>query len=123
MAVGTAVLTHANGALSQLVSRWTPTPEPPIRVTYHVSGAGGTVVHDSEWPQEVRMFGGNSGGLGFFGETPFAAEIREFARALLGGPEPRLGPRDALWAVRITQAAAESAWTGRAVELPAKEVA
>ncbi|NEB77123.1 Gfo/Idh/MocA family oxidoreductase [Streptomyces sp. SID14478] len=122
-AVGTAVLTHASGALSQVVSRWTPTPQPPIRVTYHVSGTGGTIVHDSEWPQEIQVSGGPAGAFGYYGESPFAAEIREFAQALQGGPEPRLVSHDALAAVRITQAAARSAWTGRAVELPVKGAA
>ncbi|MEV0442009.1 Gfo/Idh/MocA family oxidoreductase [Streptomyces spectabilis] len=122
-AVGTAVLTHADGALSRIVSRWTATPHPPIRVAYQVSGTGGTVLHDSEWPQEITVFGGDVGAFGPHGESPFSAEIREFSRAFRGGPEPRLGPRDALAAVRITQAAAESAHTGRAVELPVKGAA
>ncbi|MEU9608118.1 Gfo/Idh/MocA family oxidoreductase [Streptomyces sp. NPDC048057] len=122
-AVGTAVLTHAGGALSRVVSRWTATPQPPIRFAYHVTGAGGTAVHDSEWPQEIKVFGGDAAAFAAHGESPFLAEIREFSQAFLGGPEPRLGPRDALAAVRITQAAAESAWTGRAVELPVKEAA
>lgn len=126
VAVGTAVLTHSSGALSQIVSRWTATPNPPIRVAFHVSGTGGTVVYDSEWPQEVQVTGDPAGSIGRFGqvgELPFVTEIREFAQAFMGGPEPRLGPRDALAAVRITQAAAESAWTGRAVELPVKGAA
>jgi predicted dehydrogenase len=120
VAVGTAVLTHASGALSQIVSRWTATPLPPVRVTYLVSGTGGAVLYDSEWPQEIQVTGGT---VGNFGESPFVSEIREFAQAFMGGPEPRVGPRDALAAVRITQAAAESAWTGRAVELPIKRAA
>nr|AXL05322.1 NADH-dependent dihydrogenase [uncultured bacterium] len=53
----------------------------------------------------------------------FATEMREFATAFAGGPEPRIGAADALAAVRITQAAAESAWTGRAVELPVEGAA
>jgi predicted dehydrogenase len=122
-AVGTVVLTHASGALSQVVARWTPTPDPLIRVAYHVSGTDGTVVHDSEWPQEIKVYGGPAGTLGYFGESPFFAEIGEFAEALRGGPQPRLVAHDALAAVRITQAAARSAWTGRAVELPVKGAA
>ncbi|MFF9335612.1 Gfo/Idh/MocA family protein [Streptomyces albogriseolus] len=122
-AVGTVVLTHASGALSQVVSRWTPTPQPPIRVTFHVSGTGGTIVHDSEWPQEIQVSGGPAGTFGYYGESPFTSEIREFAQALRGGPQPRLVAHDALAAVRITQAAARSAWTGRAVELPVKGAA
>jgi len=117
------VLTHAGGALSQIVSRWTATPQPPVRVAFHVSGTGGTVSYDSEWPQEVRVADGAAGNFGYAGESVFVAEMREFATAFAGGPEPRLGARDALAAVRITQAAAESAWTGRAVELPVKELA
>lgn len=120
VAVGTAVLTHANGALSQVVSRWTATPKPPVRVAFHVSGTGGTVHYDSEWPQEVRVADGEAGAFGYAGESVFDVEMREFAQAFSGGPEPRIGARDALAAVRITQAAAESAWTGRAVELPVK---
>jgi predicted dehydrogenase len=123
VAVGTAILTHASGALSQVVSRWTATPLPPIRVAFHVSGTGGTVRYDSEWSQEVRVADGEAENLGYFGEPAFVSEIREFARAFAGGPEPRLGAQDALAAVRITQAAAESAWTGRAVELPVRGLA
>lgn len=55
--VATVVLTHASGALSQVVGRWTATPQPPFRLTYRVSGTGGTVHYDSEWPQEIRVFG------------------------------------------------------------------
>ena len=120
---GTAVLTHASGALSQVVSRWTATPIPPVRITFHVAGTGGTARFDSEWPQEIRLADGTAENFGHFGEMPFLSEIREFAQGFLGGPEPRLGPRDALAAVRITQAAAESAWTGRAVELPVRGAA
>ncbi|WFE93463.1 Gfo/Idh/MocA family oxidoreductase [Micromonospora sp. WMMD987] len=123
VATGTVVLTHASGALSQVVSRWTATPKPPVRVAFHVSGTGGSVSYDSEWPQEVRVADGEAGGFGYAGTSVFATEMREFAQAFLGGPEPRLGARDALAAVRITQAAAESAWTGRAVELPVKGAA
>jgi predicted dehydrogenase len=123
VAVGTAVLTHASGALSQVVSRWTATPRPPFRIAFHVSGTGGTVSYDSEWPQEVRVADGEAENLGHAGESVFVAEMREFAHAFAGGPEPRLGARDALAAVRITHAAAESAWSGRAVELPVKGAA
>lgn len=123
VATGTAVLTHANGAISQVVSRWTATPHPPVRVAFHVSGTGGTVSHDSRWPQQVRVADGLAGDFGYGGTSVFAAEVREFAAAFAGGPEPRLGARDALAAVRLTQAAAESAWTGRAVDVPVKGVA
>jgi predicted dehydrogenase len=117
-ATGTVLLTHADGALSQIVCRWTATPQPPVRVTYHVSGTGGTVAYDSQWPQEITVTGDAAGLAGAFGESVFDLELREFAEAFLGGPPPRLSARDALATTRITAAAAESAWTGRAVELP-----
>nr|AXL06448.1 dihydrogenase [uncultured bacterium] len=53
-AVGTVVLTHAGGALSQVVSRWTPTPQPPIRVTFHVSGTGGRSSTTPSGPRRSR---------------------------------------------------------------------
>ncbi|HEY4023804.1 MAG TPA: Gfo/Idh/MocA family oxidoreductase [Pseudonocardiaceae bacterium] len=123
VATGTVVLTHANGALSQIVSRWMATPVPPIRVAFHVTGSAGTLRYDTTWPQEVHVGDGTPENFAYYGESPFVAEIREFTTALQGGPEPRIGARDALATVRITQAAAESAWTGRAVELPVEEVA
>ncbi|MEV6831634.1 Gfo/Idh/MocA family oxidoreductase [Amycolatopsis sp. NPDC051102] len=123
VAAGTVVLTHASGAISQVVSRWTATPKPPVRVTYHVTGTRGTVSYDSEWPQEVRVVDGETTNFGYYGPSVFATEMREFATAFAGGPEPRIGAKDALAAVRITQAAAESAWTGRAVELPVEGAA
>ncbi|MET8994916.1 Gfo/Idh/MocA family oxidoreductase [Amycolatopsis sp. NPDC004169] len=123
VATGTAVLTHASGAISQVVSRWTATPRPPVRVAFHVSGTGGTVSYDSEWPQEVRVVDGLAENFGYGGPSVFATEMREFATAFAGGPEPRIGAKDALAAVRIIHAAAESAWTGRAVELPVRGAA
>ena len=117
VATATVVLTHAGGALSQVVSRWTATPKPPVRVAFQVSGTGGSVRYDSAWPQEIRVADGLAEDVVFAAEPPFFSEIGEFARALAGGPEPRVGARDALAAVRITQAAAESAWSGQAVEL------
>nr|AXL05847.1 gfo/Idh/MocA family oxidoreductase [uncultured bacterium] len=123
VATGTAVLTHASGALSQVVSRWTATPKPPVRVAFQVSGTGGTATYDTEWPQEVRVSDGVAENFGYAGDSVFTVAMREFAQGFAGGPEPRVGAKDALAAVRITQAAAESAWTGRAIELSVKGAA
>ncbi|TKA02927.1 Gfo/Idh/MocA family protein [Actinacidiphila oryziradicis] len=122
-ATGTVVLTHASGALSQIVCRWTATPQPSVRVSYHVSGTGGTVAYDSQWPQEISVTGDAAGIPGAYGESVFDLELREFSDAFLGGPPPRLCARDALATTRITAAAAESAWTGRVVEIPVLGVA
>jgi myo-inositol 2-dehydrogenase / D-chiro-inositol 1-dehydrogenase len=120
VATGTAVLTHASGAISRVIGGWSA---PPILVhrTFHVAGTGGTVSYDSASPLELQVSAGVADGVPrYFGESLFVAQIREFAAAFAGGPAPRLGARDALAAVRIAEAAAQSAWTGRAVELPAK---
>jgi predicted dehydrogenase len=88
-----------------------------------VSGTGGTVQHDSQAHLDLRITGRATGGpadgipAGDFGESPYLTQIREFAEAFAGGPEPRVSGRDGVAAVRIAEAAARSARTGRTVEL------
>jgi predicted dehydrogenase len=121
VAIGTAVLTHAGGAISQLVCGWAPEPT-RHRATFHVSGNGGSMQYDSTWPQQLRVSGGAVTGVPrAFGESPFVAQIREFAAAVAGETEARVTGKDALAVARITEAAALSAWTGRAIELEAGE--
>jgi predicted dehydrogenase len=121
VATGTAVLTHARGAISQVVCDWAPPPTPGL-ATFHVTGTAGTVSYDSQSHLGLRVSSGTAVAVPpYLGESPFLTEIREFAEALAGGPEPRVGARDALATVRIIEAAAESAWTGRAIELSAVE--
>lgn len=124
VAVGTAVLTHETGVLSQVVGVWAP-PDTPFRTTFHVAGTGGTAGHDSLGSPGLRVTGGGRGGTGAegipsgdFGESPYTTQIREFAAAFAGnGPEPRVSARDGVAAVRIAEAAAESARTGRTIAL------
>ncbi|MGW1163379.1 Gfo/Idh/MocA family protein [Streptomyces sp. NPDC002519] len=117
VAIGSAVLTHAGGAISQVVCGWAPEPT-RHRSTFHVSGDRGSLRYDSTWPQPLRVTGGSVADVPrAFGESPFVAQIREFAAAVNGGPEPRVTGRDAVAVAWITEAAAESAWTGRAIDL------
>jgi len=122
VATGTAVLTHQTGVITQVVGVWAP-PATPFRTTFHVSGTDGTATYDSVASTGLRITGGPGGDAegipsGDFGESPYTVQIREFAAAFAGtGPEPRVSARDGVAAVRIAAAAAESARTGRAVEL------
>ncbi|MFJ1967265.1 Gfo/Idh/MocA family protein [Streptomyces sp. NPDC087903] len=123
VAVGTAVLTHETGVITQVVGVWAQS-DTPFRTTFHVAGTGGTISHDSLAAPGLRVIGGRAGAdaagipAGDFGESPYAVQIREFATAFAGdGPEPRVSARDGVAAVRIAEAAAESARTGRATTM------
>ncbi|MGW2640096.1 Gfo/Idh/MocA family protein [Streptomyces sp. NPDC001348] len=124
VAAGVAVLTHADGVITQVVGVWAP-PGTPFHTTFHVAGTDGTAGHDSLAAPGLRVTGGGRDGTGAegipsgdFGESPYAVQIREFAAAFTGnGPEPRVSARDGVAAVRIAEAAAESARTGRAVDI------
>jgi predicted dehydrogenase len=124
VASGTAVLTHAGGVITQVVGVWAP-PATPFRTTFHIAGTGGTVTHDSLGHPGLRVTGGRSADVadgipaGDFGESPYLTQIREFAEAFAGGPEPRVSSWDGVAAVRLAEAAARSARTGQAVELTA----
>ncbi|SCF22873.1 Predicted dehydrogenase [Micromonospora haikouensis] len=120
-ATGTAVLTHASGAVSHVTGGWAPPPV-PIHRAFHVTGTAGSVSYDSAWTPELQVTSGAVEGVPrHFGESPFVAEIREFAAAFAGGPPPRVGARDGVAVVRLAEAAARSSWTGRPVDLTATE--
>lgn len=119
-----AALTHRSGAISTVIGVWGPAGT-PFRTTYDVTGTDGTIRHDSqEHPGLVRRgatpgTGADGGGipLGDAEDTPFHREIREFAAAFAGGPEPRVTAADGAEAVRIAEACARSARIGEAVRL------
>ncbi|MBM7171146.1 Gfo/Idh/MocA family oxidoreductase [Streptomyces sp. G44] len=123
----TAVLTHASGAVSRAEGLW-GLPDQRFRTTFRVAGADGLLHHDSTAVPGFRVTAqgtrapGEAIPAGPMTESPFLAELREFA-ASWGprGPEPRVSTRDGVEAVRIAEAAVESSRTGRAVELPRTE--
>ncbi|MBO1332169.1 Gfo/Idh/MocA family protein [Streptomyces sp. VRA16 Mangrove soil] len=125
---GTAVLTHASGAISHVLGVWGP-PDLPFRTTFRVAGPGGILEHDSTAQTGFRVLaqGRRPLGEGIPGspmtESPYLTELREFAAAVAGGPAPRVSARDGVEAVRIAVAAAESARTGEPVELKPTEEA
>ncbi|AGL19208.1 Gfo/Idh/MocA family protein [Actinoplanes sp. N902-109] len=117
VAAGTAVLTHAGGAISQVTCGWAAPPIPVHRM-FHVVGTAGSASYDSALPQELQVTAGAAAGVPrHVGESPFVAEIREFAAAFAGGPPPRVTAQDGVTAVRLAEAAARSARTGQPVEL------
>ncbi|WP_344173802.1 Gfo/Idh/MocA family oxidoreductase [Pilimelia columellifera] len=121
VAAGTAVLTHASGAVSHVTGGWAAPPI-PVHRTFHVVGTEGSASYDSALPQELQVTAGAAADVPrHVGESPFVAEIREFAAAFAGGPPPRVAARDAVAAVRLAEAAAQSARTGHAVELRVPE--
>ncbi|WP_419999176.1 Gfo/Idh/MocA family protein [Streptomyces boninensis] len=128
VAAATAVLTHASGAVSHVHGVW-GLPDTQFRTTYRVAGRDGVLHHDSLQTRAFRVIaqGERAAGQGIpatdLARNPFEAELSEFAAAALaGGPEPRVSADDALAAVRIAAAAAESALTGAAVEIESGEL-
>lgn len=128
VATGTAVLTHASGAVSHVLGVWGQ-PDLPFRTTFRVAGSGGILEHDSTAHTGFRVLaqGVRRTGEGIPGspmtESPYLTELREFAAAVEGGPAPRVTAHDGVEAVRIACAAAESARTGEPVELKVTEEA
>ncbi|MFJ8826912.1 Gfo/Idh/MocA family protein [Streptomyces sp. NPDC102467] len=128
VATGTAVLTHASGAVSHVLGVW-GLPDLPFRTTFRVAGPGGILEHDSTAHTGFRVLaqGARALGEGIPGsamtESPYLTELRDFAAAVTGGPAPRASARDGVEAVRIAAAAAESARTGEPVELKPTEEA
>ncbi|WP_338702676.1 Gfo/Idh/MocA family oxidoreductase [Streptomyces sp. Q6] len=128
VATGTAVLTHASGAVSHVLGVW-GLPDLPFRTTFRVAGPGGILEHDSTDRPGFRVLAQGSRPLGEgiprspMTESPYLTELRDFATAVAGGPAPRVSARDGVEAVRVAQAAAESARTGEPVELKVTEEA
>ncbi|MFE6149762.1 Gfo/Idh/MocA family protein [Streptomyces sp. NPDC057889] len=128
VAVGTAVLTHASGAISHVLGVW-GLPDLQFRTTFRVAGPDGILEHDSTSLPGFRILaqGTRPPGEGIPGspmtESPYLTELREFAGAVDGGPAPRVTARDGVEAVRIAAAAAASARTGEPVELKISEEA
>lgn len=124
-ASGTALLTHASGAVSRLLGVW-GRPGLAFRTTFRVSGPDGVLEHDSASGAEAAAAGGPEAAAdgsdveapgSASPESPYLTQLREFAAAVAGGPPPGVSAWDGVAAVRIATAAAESARTGKPVEL------
>jgi predicted dehydrogenase len=130
--VAHVTLTHAGGAISYLQGSWLP-PHTVFHTTFDIAGTDGVLRFDSSAsvsvtenlppaPRSHSYLPQRTGS-----ETPYDAEIREFATAFAGGPAPRVSISDGIIAVALAEAALTSIREHRAVEFNAdgvmKEVA
>lgn len=119
------VLTHVTGAISHVQGVWGP-PGLTFRTSVAVAGSEGMLEHASP---EDGLIGVDipaaSGGAGDYlpapnhTESPYTAEIREFAAAIAGGPAPRVTLEDGVVAVALAEAAVASIRTDLPVSFDA----
>jgi myo-inositol 2-dehydrogenase/D-chiro-inositol 1-dehydrogenase len=120
--VAHAVLTHANGAISHLEARW-GAPGTAFRTTIDAFGSRGMLEHDSaqDRPSRVEItretsdagYVPSSAGV----ESPFTAELRDYAAAIAEDRQARVAPRDGAVAVALAEAVMESIATARPVPI------
>jgi D-xylose 1-dehydrogenase (NADP+, D-xylono-1,5-lactone-forming) len=94
------------------------------RAEIEVAGTNGTLVlsdpfHSLEPVIEVYAADGDVKRVEVAAENPYACELREFAAAVAGEREPRLGREDAVGQARTIAGLYESASSGRLVSLQA----
>lgn len=120
---GQVVLTHMSGAISYVTGTWARSGS-TFRTTFEIAGTDGILRHDSAEHPLLRVDGGAAAddGTGLFpatsgNESPFLTELGEFAAAFAGGASPRVTAADGVAAVRLAEAARESARTGQVIQL------
>ncbi|PJF25440.1 MAG: gfo/Idh/MocA family oxidoreductase, partial [Phototrophicales bacterium] len=119
-----AILTHKNGVLSHIEGGWSY-PPPTFRTSFEIAGDRGLIEHpaESSAPVRVHMAETNTASAvalprSPLDEDPYTTEIKHFYQVLNGDiSTPRVTAEDGLEALRIAEAAALSARTGRAVKV------
>ncbi len=115
-------LTHAGGAISHLRATWGATGT-RFRSGFSVAGERGVLEYSSGTRTgiEEELQSESASDLlvpaTTLYESPYLTQLREFSRALAGGPEPRVTATDGVAAVLLAQAARESMETGRAIAM------
>jgi myo-inositol 2-dehydrogenase/D-chiro-inositol 1-dehydrogenase len=117
--VSHVVLTHRSGAISLVQGVWGPEGT-RFATSFDVSGSAGRLQYDSRHGVEVEadVPGGASAPSylpSLSAGNPYAAELREFAESLQGGPQPRVTVADGVIAVGLAEAALEALRTGDTV--------
>ncbi|MFX4272263.1 Gfo/Idh/MocA family protein [Propionibacteriaceae bacterium Y1685] len=115
------LLTHASGAISQCSGLWGHRGY-PFQTSFSIAGSDGQLQHDSTQHQPLKVDAaplaeGSVIPATPFVESPYLTEIAEFHQAILGGPTPRVTPQDAIAAVRLAEAAAQSMASGQPVRI------
>ncbi|MGH3089278.1 MAG: Gfo/Idh/MocA family protein [Rubrobacteraceae bacterium] len=112
-------LRFASGAIAHVEGHWGYPA--PFCYSIEVAGSRAMVSIDSTDRPPVELVGGPTGPGESpdvaVGKSPFESELSDFVRCLKSGEEPVVGGRDAVEALRISLAAAESMETGKAVEM------
>ena len=117
------LLTHASGAISHVAGLWGP-QHLAFSTEYSVTGTRGSLAHSSPVERDYRADLAASGTSDGYlpqidpAEDPYYLELREFLRAIQGGPAPRVTAADGVAAVSLANAALRSLETGQPVEVP-----
>lgn len=114
----TVVLTHVNGALSQLQGEWGPDGK-PFRTRISIEGPQGSMLYS--WPKDQAA--GNAPGdylpVQTPADSPYTLQNAEFAAARASGGPSRVSPLDGVMAVALAEAAYASIKSGAPVEFSA----
>ena len=120
--VGVVVLTHESGAISHVEGVW-DAPGAPLVSSFQLFGDLGYVMSGTTPGTDVRVRD-HAGGVRRLATAwtpgapgPFEAELADFAAAIGSGGEARVSAADGLSAVRVAEAAVESARRGSAIDI------
>ncbi|WGD37816.1 Gfo/Idh/MocA family oxidoreductase [Lysinibacter sp. HNR] len=103
-------LTHKNGALSYVTGVW-GAPGTTFTTGFSLAGTLGVLTHDTSADSSVALNAGTTAPQSGMRpdtslvESPYLTELREFAAACTGGPEPRVLLEDGARAVELAEAA------------------
>ncbi len=123
-----AILRHSSGAISHLHASWAY-PVGTFRTRVEIAGTQGLIDFSSDRPRGLVHLAPPAGEAPLVPrpptashQSPFHAEIGHFSEVLRGRGEPRIEAVEALAAVAVCEAAAESALTGIPVSPVVPEV-
>lgn len=119
------VLDHVSGAISHVHGTWASRAL-PFSFSFDLAGDQGVLRYDSARDDATRLHISSRPGAGYLPgdagvESPYAAELADFVRAIREGAASRVTAEDGTRAVRLAAAARRSIETGRPVDLAADD--